>query len=84
MSVLCDVLHEASLRSQILVTTHSPELISRFPVGVFRVTEKINGLTYIGEIKESQRKAIQEKLFSPGELMVMEGLQRETKPIGKE
>lgn len=84
LSVLCDVLQEASLRSQILVTTHSPELISRFPVEAFRVTEKIDGITHVGEIKDSQRKAIQEKLFSPGELMVMEGLQRETKPIEKE
>lgn len=78
LSVLCDILQEAKLRSQILITTHSSELISHFPAEVLRVVEKIDGITKVGPIKESQRSAIQEKLFLPGELMVMEGLQRET------
>ncbi len=77
LSVLCDALQEASLQSQVLVTTHSPELISHFPADVFRVVEKVNGVTKVGPIKESQREAIRDKLFSPGELMVIEGLQRE-------
>jgi predicted ATPase len=77
LSVLCDALQEASLRSQVLVTTHSPELVSHFPVEVFRVVEKVDGVTKVGPIKESQREAIRDKLFSPGELMVIEGLQRE-------
>lgn len=77
LRVLCDVLQEASLRSQVLVTTHSPELVSHFQADLLRVVEKEKGVTQVGPVKESQRKVIVEKLFSPGELMVMEGLQRE-------
>jgi len=77
LRVLCDVLQEASLRSQVLVTTHSPELVSHFQADLLRVVEKEKGVTQVGPVKESQRKAIVDKLFSPGELMVMEGLQRE-------
>ena len=77
LAVLCDVLMEASLQSQVLITTHSPELISHFPADMLRVVEKVNGSTKVGIIKENQRKAIRDKLFLAGEIMTMEGLQRE-------
>ncbi len=78
LGVLRDVLQEGSLRSQVIVTTHSPDLISDLPTDVLRVVEKENGVTQVGPISEMQREAIAEMLFSPGELMRMEGLRRET------
>jgi predicted ATPase len=78
MGVLCDVLQEASARSQVIITTHNPDLIDRFPSEVLQVVEKANGITNIGSVSENQRVAIARKLFSPGELMRIEGLQRET------
>jgi predicted ATPase len=77
LGVLCDVINEASMRNQVIITTHSPDLVSQFPANVFRVVEKINGITHIGSISENQRRAINEKLFSPGDLMRIEGFRRD-------
>ncbi|MEW5957223.1 MAG: AAA family ATPase [Chloroflexota bacterium] len=74
LGVLRDVLLEASRRSQIIITTHSPDLITGFPADVLRVVEKENGMTKVGPVTQSQQEAIAEKLFSPGELMRIEGL----------
>lgn len=78
LGVLRDVLQEASLRSQIVITTHSPDLVAGLPADVLRAVEKVNGVTRVGPITDAQREAIDEMLFSPGELMRMEGLRRET------
>lgn len=75
LGVLCDVIKEASMRNQVIITTHSPDLVAQFPANVFRVVEKINGITQIGCISANQRRAINEKLFSPGDLMRIEGFQ---------
>lgn len=80
LGVLCDVIREASLRSQIIITTHSPDLISRFSVDALRIVEREQDVTYIGPITEVQREAIVTKLFSIDELMRIEGLRR-AKPI---
>ncbi len=77
LAVLRDALDLASRESQILVTTHSPELLAEFPPEVFRVVEMVDGATQIGLMAEHQRAAIRDRLFNPGELLVMEGLQRE-------
>ncbi len=76
--VLGDVLQEAGLRSQVLVTTHSPDMIDMFPPDTLRVVEKEDGATKSGPLLRNQREAIAENLFSLGELMRIEGLQRET------
>ncbi|GAB4205226.1 MAG: AAA family ATPase [Roseiflexaceae bacterium] len=75
LGVLCDVLKEAGARSQLVITTHSPDLIDIFPEYVLRVVEKRDGVTYVGPVSSQQREVIARKLFSPGELLRMEGLQ---------
>jgi predicted ATPase len=77
LGVLADVLEEASMRSQVVITTHSPDLIDHFSVDALRVVEKVGGLTEVGQVTESQRQTVHEMLFSTGELMRMEGLRRE-------
>jgi predicted ATPase len=76
LGVLADVLEEASLRSQVIITTHSTDLVDRFSLEALRVVEQVGGETKVGPVREGQRKAVKQKLFSPGELMRMEGLQR--------
>jgi predicted ATPase len=76
LEVLCDVIQEASLRSQVIVTTHSPDLVSHFPADALRVVEKVDGVTHIGRISETQYEAVTENLFTPGALMRIEGLRR--------
>lgn len=82
MGLLCDVLREAARRSQILITTHSPDLIARFGADELRVVERVKGATKIGQVDEAQREAINRKLFSPGDLLRIEGLRRE--PVAQE
>jgi len=83
LGVLCDALKEASSRSQALITTHSPDLLYHFPAESLRVVEKIADATQVGPVAEHQRRAIEEKLFAPGELMRIEGFQREVTATGE-
>ena len=75
LMVLADLLREASRRSQILVTTHSPDLIDRLPVENLRVVNSDRGVTTVGPVSETQTEAVKQSLFSPGELHRMEGLE---------
>lgn len=78
LAVLSDVLGEVAGHSQLLITTQSPDLISRFPAEQLRVVEREDGLTHIGQVAEEQRQAINDQLFSAGDLLRMEGLRRES------
>ena len=75
MAVLSDTMVEASLRGQVLVATHSPDLIDRLPIESIRAVTAEDGATRVGIVAEHQRKSVKEDLFSPGELHRMEGLQ---------
>ena len=74
MAVLADTMKEASLRGQVLIATHSPELINLFPIESIRAVSAEDGSTKVGGIVDSQLQSIMKKLFLPGELHVMEGL----------
>ncbi len=74
-AVLAEALQEAGLRTQVLVTTQSPDLVTRFNVETLRAVErKENGTTVIAPIAESQLASIREGLFTAGELHRIEGL----------
>lgn len=77
LAVLSDVLYEASRHNQILITTQSPDLISRFKVNELLVVERTDGVSQIGPIDEMQRQAVEEQLFTSGDLLRIEGLRRE-------
>lgn len=76
--VLADALVEASDSRQILLTTHSPDLLdhedippqSLFVVGMQR------GVSEVEPIPEEQKQLIQEKLFTAGELLRQRQLER--------
>lgn len=76
MGVLCDTLLEAATHSQIIVTTHSPDLINRFDADVLRIVERENGITEIGPVDEGDREAINDQLFGGGDLLRIGGLRR--------
>ena len=78
LAVLAGVIDEASLRSQILVTTHSPDMLDHLPVESFLVVEKVGDTTHVGPLDASQIASVRKRLFTPGELFRMEGLQRQT------
>ena len=68
---LSAALREASGRSQILLTTHSPDLLSEeeFPAEAIRVVAKQRGKTMIEPMDEASREIVRKKLYSPGELL---------------
>ena len=72
-----DILKEASLRQQVLITTQSPDMISYFGANQLRIAEKENGLTQIGILEDRQREAIHREMFSAGDLLRVEGLHSE-------
>jgi predicted ATPase len=78
LGILAELIKEASeKRSQVLVTTHSPDLISKFNADDLRIVDwNFRYGTKIGYIDESQREVINEKLFSGGDLLRIEGLRK--------
>ena len=78
MAVLADTMKEASLRGQVLVTTHSPDLINLLPIESIRAVTAEGGSTRVDKVAEHQLKSVKDNLFLPGELHSMEGLQ----PVG--
>ena len=77
LAVLSDVLYEASRQHQIITTTQSPDLISRFKVSELLVVERVGGISEIGPVDEMQREAVEERLFTSGDLLRIEGLRRQ-------
>lgn len=76
LKVLWEEIEVAGDRSQVLITTHSPDLLDFCQVEQLRVVEKVQGITLIDPIDETQRSVIQERLFAPGELLRAQGLRR--------
>ncbi len=74
LPLLYDYLVEASARSQVLITTHSPELLDRFDVDDVRVVSRGDGVTTVTPMDPRQRAAVKERLLTLGELVKMEGL----------
>ena len=75
MAVLADTMQEAALRGQVLVATHSPDLIDRLPIESIRAVTAEDGSTKVDRVAPHQLKSVREGLFLPGELHSMEGLQ---------
>jgi len=77
LMVLRGALDLASRRTQVLITTHSPDLLDKFPPESFRVVEMEDGITQVGPMVTYQQEAIRDRLFTPGELFRIEDLRRE-------
>lgn len=75
--LLSDYLKEASTRSQIIVTTHSPELLDRVDADDVRVVDRVDGVTTVARMADSQRETIRAGLLTLGEVMRSEGLQQQ-------
>jgi predicted ATPase len=77
LAVLRESFQELSELTQVLITTHSVDFLETLSPEVLRVVEKRDGRSLVGRIAAHQRQAIAEKLFSPMELVRIEGLLRE-------
>ncbi len=77
MTALAEILEEASLNLQVIITTHNPDLMNHFEADAIRVTEHVDGVARIGPLDEQQRSAVREKLFGIGDLLRADELRRE-------
>jgi predicted ATPase len=59
-------------RGQVLLTSHSPELLNHFEPEQLRVVEIEHYLTKIGPVAPEQVEAIREQLLHPGELLTVD------------
>ena len=69
--VLLAALREGEKHCQILVTSHSPDLLDNpdIPTESLLAVDNLDGLTRIGRIDEAGRTVLRDKLFTPGELL---------------
>lgn len=77
LPLLFDLLEEASTRSQILLTTHSPDLLDLLDIEDIRVIERRDGATTVAKVEERQRDLVRRRLFSTSDLLHSEGLRPE-------
>ncbi len=74
--VLTDVLQEASERTQVLITSHSADLLDRdaIPVDSILAVVAVNGETQLAPLDEASRDVLRQHLFTAGELLRMDQL----------
>lgn len=75
-AVIRDALTRASSRSQIVVTSHSPELLDDKSVNAesLLAVSAEDGSTFIAPIDEASRESVRAGLFTAGELLVLNQL----------
>ena len=59
-------------QGQVVLTTHSPEMLDLFEPENVRVVEMQDGITRIGSISKDQMEALRENLLYPRELLTVE------------
>lgn len=76
-ALVYDVLQEASRRGDVLITTHSPDLLDAAKDETILVCNLVDGVTRIGPLASGQRQLVREGLFRLAELMRAEPLRIE-------
>lgn len=78
-AVLYDALREASSQTQVLVTSHSPELLDNPTITEAELLSVVaeGNETKIGPLDEAGKKALREHLYTAGELLKMDQLEPE-------
>jgi predicted ATPase len=59
-------------RGQVILTTHSPQLLDYFPVEALRVVDVDKLATRIGPVAPEQMESLRESLLRPGELLTVD------------
>ncbi len=74
LPLIADAIKEVSDSRQVLVTTHSPELLDQFDPDQVIAVEYEDGATRARPLAAAQKEAVRDKLFTLGQLMSFEGL----------
>ncbi|NJP34112.1 AAA family ATPase [Micromonospora sp. HSS6-12] len=83
--LLLDALRDASESRQVIVTTHSPDLLDSSTISPDEIlaVRSIEGNTVIGRVDAAGQKALRESLFTPGELLRVDQLAPEKNDSGQ-
>lgn len=85
---LMDALDEGKEHTQILITTHSADLLDKIEFGspgvAVLAVETQQGETHIAPIDEASKKAVHEHLYSVGELLRMDQLQLDQRDLKRQ
>lgn len=81
--VLLDGLREAAEKTQILITSHSPDLLDDKDLDVNSIiaVEARNGNTAIGLVDEVGRNAVRDRLFTTGDLLRLNQLEPDLESV---
>jgi len=79
--VIVEVLLDAARQRQVLITTHSPDLLDKKDIqeGQLRVVSMEKGKTLISPLSPASREAIRKRLYTPGELLRIDELNADLK-----
>ena len=71
VAVLLDGLRDAAYRTQVIITTHSPELLDdkHLDVNSILAVEAHDGNTEIAPVDDASKSVVQDRLFTVGELL---------------
>jgi predicted ATPase len=69
LDALIQVLKARADQTQILLTTHSPEVLDAIDIDSIYLVESKPGFSELVSVSESSRRAVHDALFTPGELM---------------
>lgn len=72
LAVLADCFQAASSRTQVLLTSHSPELLKHFSAEQIRVVTMEGYDTQIDKVSQAQRDALDEHLLTADELLTVD------------
>jgi predicted ATPase len=83
---LMDALREASVQTQVLVTTHSPDLLDQVQMEHERLlaVSSQEGITRIASLDRASREAIRGSLFTPGELLRLDQLEPDLRDLARQ
>jgi predicted ATPase len=70
-AVIMDAISEAAQRKQVIVTTHSPDLLDHADLRTSEILNVVNegGITYVYPIDDPAREILRERLVTPGDLL---------------
>ena len=77
LPLLVDYMKQAASTTQVLITSHSPELLDLVDPSCLRVVERGEGGTTVGPLAREQLDAVRNKLTTTGEILRAEGLSGE-------
>lgn len=78
LELLSDYIRQASKSSQVVLTTHSPELLDQFAADEVRIVERRDGVTSVAPLEQDQRQLVRDRLMTLGEVLRTEGLKQES------